>query len=260
MDGIEYANPVPFPLPDLGSVFFLLRPMISGFLSLELSASLPSACVWNFSLETLLTSVHLYSSCQQTKDDKFATTKLPKVPVSQFNINKMRFLSRIFGKENKRKKQVLSLELTLTDLELGKGTKHHRGRYHPFCQITNEDGYVLGRSIVLFDCRVSARWPPIKMNFDTMLQKQANKLVEAQDSSGMSKKRRQPRKSKALSESQQSSLKEVVMQQPLLITIYDYKKDGCHTILGQINTTFLDLEDKAQKPMPLYKTIFAIPD
>lgn len=145
------------------------------------------------------------------------------------------------------------VELTVTDLEFGKGTKR-KGRYSPFCQISDGKGLVVGRSMVLFDCCVSARWPPIKMNWGNMIQRQANRIAaaaEAEQEAPAKKKwrlsLRKKKKQRELSESDLASAEEVVVKQPLLITVYNYRKNGEHAILGQVNTTIQEMKAKAQQ-------------
>lgn len=48
-------------------------------------------------------------------------------------------------------------------------------------------------------------------------------------------------------ESYQANVEEVVMNQPLLLMVYDYRKDGRHAIIGKINTTTRELKAKARQ-------------
>uniref|UniRef100_A0A7S3LGL8 Uncharacterized protein n=1 Tax=Amphora coffeiformis TaxID=265554 RepID=A0A7S3LGL8_9STRA len=111
--------------------------------------------------------------------------------------------------------------------------------WHPFVQITNVHGRVVGRSKVLPDhnCRHTLEeqedhvvYPTIRLSCD-----QLGALPSSQSSSVLSVKRN--------NNDSPSSLE----TQPLLITVYAFNKVGKHLLFGKVLTTMRDLLDHAHQ-------------
>ena len=182
----------------------------------------------------------------------------------------------------KRRGKVLTLELVLTDLKFGKGSaSDSHGRYQPFYQITNVQGKVLGRSKIVFDCLVHAHWPLLSLSWQEVSGQQTSAGYDNDDDNdgthchqstytkrsslsstvpGASQKKQTNNLSPSNSlpaqnvVTQQSSVlqpsarsNEKSFHQPLLISIYDFRSNGQHVILGEITTTLQELFSKAAR-------------
>jgi len=135
---------------------------------------------------------------------------------------------------------VITLDMVVTDLRAAPSSTAgttSTTRYQPFYQITNRQGKVLGRSAIVWDCVLDASFPTVSLSWNDVVDAVENKNADASTSSAA-----------------------VVMREPLLITLYDFshhhhhqqQQHHTHTILGQVQTTLLELVDKTVPQQSAY--------
>lgn len=156
-----------------------------------------------------------------------------------------------------KKEKILTIELVVSGLPFWQGS-HGGGRYHPFVQITNATGMVVGRSKVMLDCAVNAHFPAMKLSWKDLIAEAAADASATVPSPPPPTNKRGSMDSASTArcstwcgesgrDMPRCSPEEAVFTQPLLVTVYDYKGDGNHLVVGQVQVTLQEMVDRANQ-------------
>ena len=149
----------------------------------------------------------------------------------------------------------ITLDLVVTDLRAAPSSGSSNTRYRPFYQITNRFGRVLARSTIAWDCVLDASFPTVPVSWNEIMMDATTadagtppSAVES-DAPSHATVATTSTTTTTITTTRNTTLSAaVVMREPLLITWYDFnhphENGGVHTILGQVQTTLLELVDK----------------